>query len=257
MSEPIRFCTQMILPENLIENADFSKQRMDDSIKSDSNTDDSDFDFGTGGYSVTGKDILWKPGQIITIGFVGGTQQERSKTREYAEKWLKYANIEFLWLGDEYQTMIRVAFDHNRGTWSYVGTDCLLIPGNDPTMNLGRLQSSLDKGDIDDARYVVVHEFAHMLGMQHEQHNSTNNIPWNKEAMYQYHAEVNGWTRDQVDRTYFSRLPRHNADTPYDKHSIMHYPVENRFTHGNFEVGYNYHPSEGDQAFMRRAYPAT
>ena len=233
MNEPIQLCTQMILPENLM--------------------DDANFDFGTGGVDVNGKDILWKPGQIITISFIGGTQAARSLTREYAKRWQKYANIEFLWLDDryQYQTMIRVGFYPERGTWSFVGTDALMIIAPEPTLNLGRLQDSMERGNMDDAHYVIMHEFAHMLGMQHEQHHPQNPIPWDMEALYAYHSN---WTREQVDNAYYKLKP-HPAQTPYDKHSIMHYPIDNKFTIGDFEVGYNYHPSEGDQEFMRRAYP--
>jgi len=242
MTESIRLCTQMRLPDDVVKNADFSvANATPDGANGDIN--DANFDFGVGGRTALGKEILWKPGQIITIGFMGGTQEARSFTREHAERWLKYANIEFLWQGDGYHAMIRIAFDENRGTWSYVGTDCLLIPGDDQTMNLGRLQNSLDRDDLDDARYVVTHEFAHMLGMQHEQNHPESEIPWDKEAMY-------------VARTYFDPMPPHPVNTPFDRHSIMIYPVDNQFTIGDFEVGYNYHISEGDAEFMRRAYPA-
>jgi len=234
MTESIQLCTQMILPKNLVDSAYF--------------------DFGVGGLSTAGKKIFWKPGQVITLGFIGGSTKARNAVRTYGGEWLKYANIEFLWLEDGYDTMIRIAFDPG-GSWSYVGIDSLLIPSDKPTMSFGWLEDALSRDDQAESRRVIMHEFGHMLGMQHEQNHPETKIPWDKEAMYQHHTEVNGWSKDQVDQTYFTTLPPHPPQSEYDKDSIMHYPVENRFTIGDFEVGYNYGPSEGDKEFMRLAYP--
>ena len=52
------------------------------------------------------------------------------------------------------------------GFWSYLGTDILQVPRNQPTMNLEGF--SIDTSDAE-YRRVVRHETGHTLGFPHEQ----------------------------------------------------------------------------------------
>src|SRR3546814_5272957 len=82
----------------------------------------------------------------------------------------QYANLEFEFVSSA-NAQVRIAFNDD-GAWSYVGTDALGIPANQPTMNFGWL----DQG-------VVQHEFGHMIGMIHEHQNPRDNpIQWDKRS---------------------------------------------------------------------------
>lgn len=54
------------------------------------------------------------------------------------EEWQIYANIAFNL--DPQNSVVRIAFDpdSSSGSWSYVATECLEIPRDEPTMNLSR-----------------------------------------------------------------------------------------------------------------------
>ncbi|MNE55141.1 hypothetical protein D3C80_1499630 [compost metagenome] len=59
-----------------------------------------------------------------------------------------------------------------------------------------------------------------------------------------------------VDDSVFNKLEDSNLrKLPYDRHSIMHYPIPKELTLGDWEVGHNAEISEKDKALMRLAYP--
>src|SRR3546814_14969414 len=100
----------------------------------------------------------------------------------------QYANLEFEFVSSA-NAQVRIAFNDD-GAWSYVGTDALGIPANQPTMNFGWL----DQG-------VVQHEFGHMIGMIHEHQNPRDNpIQWNKPAVNAaLGGPPNNWDQDPID----------------------------------------------------------
>ena len=43
---------------------------------------------------------FWKNGQTLTIKFLAGSPFVRGKVRQYANEWLKFANIKFEFIAD-------------------------------------------------------------------------------------------------------------------------------------------------------------
>jgi hypothetical protein len=184
--------------------------------------------------------------------FLDGDPVVQQRVQPFAHLWEQYANIKFEF-GDDPNAEIRISFKQS-GSWSYLGTDALTIPKNQPTMNYGWLRQSTD--DEEYSR-VVVHEFGHSLGCIHEHQNPSTDIPWDKEAVYKYYqGPPNNWTKAQVDVNLFTR---YSADitqfSQFDRESIMLYPVPNDLTIGDFEVGWNTKLSAQDKAFIATLYP--
>ena len=145
--------------------------------------------YPSGGRGLASRGNLWAPGQVITLRFMEEDVELEERVKKYAEEWLQYANLEFLWVDPQRESQIRIAFDEG-GSWSYIARDNLLVYKDTKTMNFGWLRSTLqDYKDQDEAekeiRRVVMHEFGHMLGLRHEQINPANNIPWNEAALTQ------------------------------------------------------------------------
>jgi hypothetical protein len=201
---------------------------------------------------------LWAPGQTITIRFIDGASQLQTRLRNYAEEWLDYANVKFLWVDHpNRESNIRISLNSGSGSWSYVAHDALLVYADKPTMNFGWFEWAINEQKFDEARRVVLHEFGHMLGMQHEQISPVNNIPWNESALFEFYKAYN-WKIEDVRKVYSGRFEAKDpVYSRYDPLSIMHYPVEDKFTYGTFTVPYNYEMSQQDKDFIAQLYPKT
>ncbi len=200
--------------------------------------------------ALTGK--LWKPGRTLRVRFLDGDPVVQERLQPFAHVWSQYANIKFEF-GDDPDAEIRISFQQ-KGSWSYIGTDALSIPKNQPTMNFGWLTRSTP---LDEYSRVVTHEFGHALGCYHEHQNPSTSIPWNREAVYQYYqGPPNFWNRQQVDVNLFIRYSATISQfSEFDPQSIMLYPIPNEFTIGDFEVGWNKELSQTDKDFVAILYP--
>jgi len=73
--------------------------------------------------------------------------------------------------------------------------------------------------------------------------------------VYDHYAKA-GHSAEDVDESVLHTFESNKTTyTAYDKQSIMHYPVPNTITIGDWEVGLNKMISDKDKAFMRKAYP--
>ena len=194
----------------------------------------------------------WLPSRTLRVYFMDGDPAIHKKVAAIFPEWSRHANIHFQVTQDP-SSEIRISFQQP-GSWSYIGTDALLVPRRKPTMNYGWLKPETKASEY---QRVVLHEFGHALGLIHEHQNPTVDIPWNKSAVYQYYSgPPNYWSRSQTDRNLFQAYGRDLTQfTQFDRESIMLYPVEQRFTNGDFEVGWNKTLSGLDKEFIGRQYP--
>lgn len=192
----------------------------------------------------------WQNGRTITCTFLDGDPAVQQKVASIAKEWEKFANIKLQFVNDR-NADIRISF-RQQGSWSYLGTDNLTIPKNQPTMNYGWLQPN---STIETYTSVVLHEFGHALGCIHEHQNPGGSIQWNKEAAYQYYGR-SGWSRQMVDQQVFQKYSQDITQfTQLDARSIMMYPVPKQLTLDGFEAGFNTALSETDKQFIAQMYP--
>jgi serralysin len=200
------------------------------------------------------RDKLWDVGATVRVKFLEGDAVVQSKVRSFATQWMKYANIKIEFVEDG-NAEVRIAFDENDGSWSFIGRDALDIPQDESSMNYGWLTP-----ETEDTEYsrVVLHEFGHSLGAIHEHQNPAAGIPWNKEAVYEYYmGPPNNWTKDDVDNNLFRRYSKTITNfTNFDDGSIMLYPIPAEFTTTGIAIGGNNSIlSDLDKNFMQQQYP--
>jgi hypothetical protein len=195
----------------------------------------------------------WQNGRTLRVRFLDGDPVIQQRLQPFAHEWSKHANIT-LDFGDDPDAEIRISFKERGRSWSNLGTDALVIPKNEPTMNYGWL--TRNGPDVEYSR-VVIHEFGHALGCIHEHQNPGAAIPWDKEAVYRYYAgPPNRWTRAMVDHNLFRRYSAEQTNaSAFDPESIMLYAISNDLTVGDWEVGWNSVLSQGDKAFIGAIYP--
>jgi len=137
---------------------------------------------------------LWPNGTTIRIRFLGGAADQHALVKQHAAQWPAHADLKFEFVNSG-STQVRIAFNDD-GAWSYIGTDALGIPADQPTMNFGWL----DEG-------VILHEFGHMLGMIHEHQNPRDNpIQWNKPVV---NAALSGppnfWDQQTINHNMYAQ----------------------------------------------------
>jgi hypothetical protein len=195
----------------------------------------------------------WKNGRRLTVAFMGGNKLVKERIIRHAKIWMEHANIELVFGAKLSAANIRVAFDMKDGSWSFIGNDILSIPTNEATMNFGWLTPTLD--DEEYSR-VVLHEFGHSLGCIHEHERPDNGIPWDKQKVYAYYAEKDGWSKEEVDEQVFSKYDKDLIrSNKLDKKSIMMYPVPDELTIGKYQIGWNRSLSPADKKFISMLYP--
>ena len=100
------------------------------------------------------------------------------------------------WTTDDvqYQAEIRISFDQP-GYWSLVGTDSTyesIVKPNEASMNFERFNQQLP----DDFRGVILHEFGHALGFEHEHQHPTQGCDaefrWDDDPGYQLTTDEYG-----------------------------------------------------------------
>ncbi|HQQ71431.1 MAG TPA: M12 family metallopeptidase [Alicycliphilus sp.] len=192
-----------------------------------------------------GSGKLWAAGATIRVGFIGGTAAERKLVAQIATDWTNYANLSFKFLeaGD---TDVRIAFDPALGSWSFVGTDALVVGKKEPTMNLAWVQ-----------RENVLHEFGHVLGLIEEHQNPKADIKWNREEIVKsLQGPPNFWSNEIIEEKVFRKIPQEQVGNyrEFDPHSIMTFGFPPKQT-GGVIIGGATDLSESDRRLVRRLYP--
>ncbi|HXU44800.1 MAG TPA: M12 family metallopeptidase [Thermoanaerobaculia bacterium] len=189
---------------------------------------------------------LWPNGTTLKIRFLGGTAAQQAIVKQFAPQWALVANLKLVF-DNAPDAQIRIAFNADDGAWSYIGTDALGIPRDQPTMNLGWQ----DEG-------VVLHEFGHAIGMIHEHQNPiANPIQWNKPVV---NAALSGspnfWDQATIQHNMYDKyeLSQINGSN-FDQKSVMLYSFPASWTLTGFHSDPNEKLSDVDRAFAHGVYP--
>ena len=188
---------------------------------------------------------LWPNGKVLHIRFLNGTEQQKQIVKQFAPQWTEHANLKFVF-DDAPSAEIRIAFNDD-GAWSYIGTDSLGIPVNQPTMNFGWQEEG-----------VVLHEFGHLIGMIHEHQNPNGNaIVWNKPAVIKaLSGPPNNWDLPTIQHNMFDKYSQTQINgSELDPASVMLYSFPVGWTLNGFHSKPNEVLSPVDMTFAGKIYP--
>ena len=195
-------------------------------------------------------------GVDLSVGFLD-TPSAALKTRivSHLNAWGKTANVRFRQTSGTAQVRIARAGGADGGYWSYLGTDILHIPVNQPTMNLEAF--SMDTPESEFHR-VVRHEAGHTLGFPHEHMRRAlvNLIDPNKAI--KFFKATQGWTDQEVRQQVLTPIEESSlVGTMADPHSIMCYQIPGSITKSGKPIVGGLDIDASDSTFAAKIYPKT
>lgn len=200
------------------------------------------------------KEALWKPGTIISFGFMDGSSDLCNRVESVAREWLSRtrANLVLERRNKVADAVVRISFQQE-GSWSYLGRYAKEIAKDLPTMNFGWLTTQSTDAEV---REVVLHEFGHALGFVHEHQNPLGGIKWNRQRVIEsLSGPPNNWSKAEIESNVLTGYnPREIIATPFDPDSIMLYPFPADWTLDGAGTSNNTDLSKKDIELANRIY---
>lgn len=212
---------------------------------------------------------MWPMDSTLVICFRDGTQKARARIARMASEWTQYVGLR-LDFGDmaspracsgKNTEEIKVDFytsGPNAGHWSYIGVDSRQFAHS---LNLAGFGSDALPVPEPEYRRIVLHEFGHALGFEHEHQSPAAHCEaeFDKDKLKAW-ANRMQWNAQDVQTNLADLQPSTSrVFTRHDTKSIMHYSLpEELFRGGKTNkcwVDTNASLSEGDKAFAAQMYP--
>lgn len=140
------------------------------------------------------------------------------------------------------------------GYWSYVGTDILTIPPDEPTMNLEAFTMKTPESEF---KRVVRHEAGHTLGFPHEHMRRAIIERLDRKKTIAYYKRTQGWTKQDVLDQVLTPIEEASilGTAQSDETSIMCYDAPGEITRDGEPIVGGADINAADYAFAREVYP--
>jgi hypothetical protein len=196
----------------------------------------------------------WTSNQTLLVHFDARNEVLRKRVIAVANEWAKFCGMAFQDTVNRSMAQIRVTFEGKQYA-SAVGRECFspLYAGR-PTMYLGGLDTMRDERNF---RRIVLHEFGHALGLEHELRNPRLQIPWDTAAVIKYYRDHYRWDKAKVYKNILTPLDvaKGKRYDEFDSSSIMIYAVPDTLTKGRMKIEWTYELSLTDKKGIGKWYP--
>ena len=198
-----------------------------------------------------------RTGARLSVSFMDNPSRSlRSRILEHMNAWGKAASVVF----SETQGIgeVRIARLDSppdlAGYWSYIGTEILEIPADEPTLNLEGFTMRVSDAEF---RRVVRHEAGHTLGFEHEHMRSDVVQRIDRAKAIAYFDRVEGWSVEEVKQQVLTPLAKKSimGTAESDPVSIMCYHLPGSIMKDGKAVPGGSDINERDYAFAASLYP--
>lgn len=193
-------------------------------------------------------------GVHLTVGFLDQPPADlRARILSHMNAWAKTANVRFVQTSADPQVRIARAGGQDGGYWSYVGTDILHPPADQPTMNLEAF--SMDTPESEFHR-VVRHETGHTLGFPHEHMRKGLVARIDVKKAIAFFQETQGWSPSETRAQVLTPIDESTLmGTTPDPNSIMCYQIPGTITKDGKPILGGLDIDELDYDFAGTLYP--
>jgi hypothetical protein len=192
-------------------------------------------------------------GVHLSVGFLDGPAADlRKRILQHMNAWAQSANVKFR--ATKTDPQVRIARTAGDGYWSYLGTDVLLIPKDEPTMNLDSFTMNTPESEY---HRVVRHETGHTMGFPHEHMRAELVAKIDPAKAIAFFEATQGWTEQEVRQQVLTPLEESSLlGTPRaDPKSIMCYQIPGSITKDGKPIIGGKDIDAQDEAFAAKIYP--
>lgn len=166
-------------------------------------------------------------GVRLSVSFMDAPPRDlRARILEHMNAWGESSNVVF----SETQGLgeVRIARLDSpadmAGYWSYIGTEILEVPEDEPTLNLEGFTMRVSDAEF---RRVVRHEAGHTLGFEHEHMRGDIVKRIDRTKAIAYFRRTDGWTPEEIEQQVLTPLAKSSlmGTTESDPLSIMCYQL--------------------------------
>jgi len=196
-------------------------------------------------------------GVRLTVSFMDGPPADlRTKILGHMNAWGKTANVAFAFTrGTGKVRIARLDSPPDMsGYWSWIGTEILEIPDDEPTLNLEGFTMRTPDSEF---YRVVRHESGHTLGFEHEHMRRALIARIDRAKAYRYFDRTQGWSREETDQQVLTPLESASlmGTRVSDPHSIMCYQIPGSITKDGRPIAGGTDINKRDYAFAAAMYP--
>ncbi len=196
-------------------------------------------------------------GKHLSVNFMDSPPRDlRARILAHMNAWGKTANISFSETrGTGHVRLARLDSPPRlAGYWSYIGTEILEIPDDEPTMNLEGFTMGVSEAEF---RRVVRHEAGHTLGFEHEHMRSDLVKRIDRAKAIAFYDTDQGWTAKEVEEQVLTPLEDKSimGTAESDPHSIMCYQIPGAITKDGKPIPGGRDINKKDYAFAGSVYP--